>query len=248
MSESILVKSEQVKGDSVQYKSIMLMYESALKEMETKMEIISNEFQTLYKYNPIEHIKTRIKSYDSISGKMKKKELDFTYTNIISNLNDIAGMRIVCSFIPDVYKIVEMLERQEDIKVLEHKDYIKNPKKSGYSSYHIIVLVPVYLSNMTIDVKVEIQIRTMAMDFWASLEHKIKYKCGGELPKEISKELINCAKSVRKLDDKMTDLGENTIKQLSSSMESVYKEFLENSNVMYEILNSPKLLSETTLT
>lgn len=210
----------KIKEDTEEYKRLMLMYNSALKEIETKINIISDEFHTLYQYNPIEHIKTRIKSVDSIINKLKRKGLDVTYTNIINCLNDVAGIRIICSFIPDIYRMVEMFDKSEDIKIIEKRDYIKNPKKSGYSSYHLIVLVPVSFSSGTIDVKVEIQIRTIAMDFWASLEHKIKYKYENEVPKNVSKELIECSKMVNKLDRKMSKLGRNTIKQFADSTDN----------------------------
>ena len=142
-----------------------------------------------------------------------------TYNNMVNYINDVAGIRIICSFLPDIYRIVEMFERSEDLKIIEKKDYIKTPKASGYSSFHLIVLVPVTFSNGTVDVKVEIQIRTIAMDFWASLEHKIKYKYENGVPKNISKELISCARMINKLDTKMSKLGEETMKQLTESME-----------------------------
>src|SRR5699024_9544248 len=136
----------------------------------------------------IEHISSRIKSKESINNKLVKKGLDCTYENIIKNINDIAGLRIICSFIPDIYKIVEIIENMQDITVIKKKDYVTSPKASGYSSYHLIVSVPVSLSIGTINVKVEIQIRTMAMDFWASLEHKINYKYEKQIPKGVKKE------------------------------------------------------------
>lgn len=217
--KSIVVNLDDIKNETAELKKIMLMYNSALKEIETKVNILSDEFQTLYRYNPIEHIKTRVKSPESIMKKMEKKGLGLTYNNMINYINDIAGIRIICSFLPDIYRIVEMFEKSEDLKIVEKKDYIENPKQSGYSSYHLIVLVPVSFSNGTVDVKVEIQIRTIAMDFWASLEHKIKYKYENEVPKNISKELIACSKLINKLDTRMSRLGEETMKQLTDSME-----------------------------
>ncbi|MBO5397881.1 MAG: GTP pyrophosphokinase family protein [Clostridia bacterium] len=199
----------------------MLMYKSALKEIETKVNILSDEFQTLYKYNPIEHIKTRLKSPESIIKKMERKNLGITYNNMVNYINDVAGIRIICSFLPDIYRIVEMFEKSEDLKIVEKKDYIKTPKQSGYSSFHLIVLVPVSFSNGTVDVKVEIQIRTIAMDFWASLEHKIKYKYENEVPKNISKELVSCARMIHQLDKKMSRLGEATMNEFTKSMETL---------------------------
>lgn len=219
--KSIVINLDDIKNETAELKKIMLMYNSALKEIETKVNILSDEFQTLYRYNPIEHIKTRVKSPESIMKKMEKKGLGLTYNNMINYINDIAGIRIICSFLPDIYRIVEMFEKSDDLKILEKKDYIEKPKQSGYSSYHLIVLVPVSFSNGTVDVKVEIQIRTIAMDFWASLEHKIKYKYENGVPKNISKELIACSKMINKLDTRMSKLGEETMKQLTDSMENV---------------------------
>ncbi len=219
MEENKIYDVNFIKEKEQQFKKIMLMYNSALKEIETKVSIISDEFQMLYKYNPIEHIKTRIKTPESIIKKLKRKGYPVTYNSMLVNLNDIAGIRIVCSFIPDIYKIVEMFDLSKEINIIEKKDYIKNPKESGYSSYHLIVSVPVSFASGTADVKVEIQIRTIAMDFWASLEHKIKYKYPDELPKSISKELKDAAKMIRKLDERMSKLGSNLIDELEHDMD-----------------------------
>ena len=208
-----LINLDEIREGAMQLKKVTLMYESALKEMETKINIISQEFELLYKYNPIEHIKTRIKTPESIVKKLKKKGLEVTYKNLVNEINDIAGIRIICSFIPDIYRMVEMFEQTPDIKIIREKDYIKNPKPSGYSSYHLIALVPVSFSKGMTNVKVEIQIRTIAMDFWASLKNKIKYKYDEKLPKNISKELIECSKIVNKLDKKMSSLGNNLIEE-----------------------------------
>lgn len=219
-SKGVIVNLEDIKSGTTEFRKIMLMYNSALKEVETKVNILSDEFQTLYKYNPIEHIKTRIKTPESLIKKMERKGLGLTYNNMVNYINDIAGIRIICSFLPDIYRIVEMFEKSEDLKIVEKKDYIKSPKATGYSSYHLIVLVPVSFSNGSVDVKVEIQIRTIAQDFWASLEHKIKYKYENGVPKNMSKELVACAKMINKLDTKMSKLGEATMEQLTESMEN----------------------------
>ena len=240
MEEINLEKVEEIREDAEEFKRLMLMYNSALKEIETKINILSDEFHTLYQYNPIEHIKTRIKSTDSILKKLKKKGLDATYSNMVNCLNDVAGIRIICSFIPDIYRLVEMFENTEDIKIIRRRDYIKTPKKSGYSSYHLIALVPVSFSTGTLDIKVEIQIRTIAMDFWASLEHKIKYKYEDEVPKNVSKELVECSKMINKVDRKMSKLGRNTIKKFSDNFEVNSKEV--SSNGKYKMIS--KLLSK----
>lgn len=185
----------------------VLVYNSALKEIETKLEILNDEFQHVHKYNPIEHIKSRLKSSESIVKKLKKRGLESTIENMVEYVNDIAGIRVICSFTSDIYRVAEILERQNDIKVLCIKDYIANPKPSGYKSYHMLVTVPVFLSNRVVDVKVEIQLRTVAMDFWASLEHKIYYKFEGNAPEYIKTSLIECAYMVSALDDQMMRLN-----------------------------------------
>jgi putative GTP pyrophosphokinase len=190
------------------WQEVNLLYNAALHQMETKMEILNEEFQHVHQYNPIEHIKARIKTPESIVKKLKRNGLDSTIENMVNHVNDIAGIRIICSFTSDIYRIAEMINHQQDIQVLKVKDYITYPKASGYKSYHMIVTVPVYLSDRKVDTKVEIQIRTVAMDFWASLEHKINYKFEGDVPTHISQELIDCAKMVSDLDDKMLQLND----------------------------------------
>jgi len=190
------------------WKTIILLYNSALKEIGTKLEILNDEFQHVHQYNPIEHIKSRIKSPESIVKKLKRRGYDSTVENMVKYVNDIAGIRIICSFSSDIYRIADMLASQSDIRVLSVKDYIKNPKESGYKSYHMIVTVPIFLSDGAVDTKVEIQIRTVAMDFWASLEHKIHYKFEGNAPEHIKRDLRTCAEMVSDLDAKMMDLNE----------------------------------------
>ena len=189
------------------WKEVILVYNSALKEIGTKLEILNDEFQHVHKYNPIEHIKSRIKSSESIVKKLKKHGLESTIENMVEYVNAIAGVRVICSFTSDIYRVADMLASQNDIKVLSIKDYIKNPKPSGYKSYHMLVTVPIFLSNRVVDAKVEIQIRTVAMDFWASLEHKIYYKFEGNAPEHIKTSLIECANMVSALDDQMLQLN-----------------------------------------
>lgn len=190
------------------WETMMLLYNSALKEVGTKLEILNDEFQHIHQYNPIEHIKSRIKSPESIVKKLKKRGLDSTIENMTEFVNDIAGIRVICSFTSDIYHIAEMIRNQNDIKVISVKDYIISPKESGYKSFHMIVSVPIYLSDSVVDTKVEIQIRTVAMDFWASLEHKINYKLDKNAPERIKRELYECAQMVSLLDDKMLSLNE----------------------------------------
>lgn len=195
-------------ADIDSWKEVQLIYNSALKQIGTKLEILNDEFQHVHRYNPIEHIKSRIKTPESIVKKLKKNGYESTIDNMIKYVNDIAGIRVICSFTSDIYQIAEMISNQSDIKVISVKDYIVNPKASGYKSYHMHVTVPVYLSDRIVDTKVEIQIRTVAMDFWASLEHKIHYKFEGNAPEHIREELVECARMVSNLDARMLSLNE----------------------------------------
>ncbi len=157
------------------WKTVMFLYQSALKEVNTKLEIMNDEFQYVHQYNPIEYIKSRVKTPESICNKLRRNGYESTIENMMARVNDIAGIRIVCSFTTDIYRLVEMIGKQNDLKVIAIKDYIQNPKPNGYRSFHMLVTVPIFLGDQVIDTKVEIQIRTIALDFWASLEHKIYY-------------------------------------------------------------------------
>ncbi len=190
------------------WETVIFLYNSALKEVGTKLEILNDEFRHIHNYNPIEYIKSRIKTPESIVKKLKRNHYESTIGNMVSHVNDIAGIRLVCSFTSDIYRLAEMIGRQNDLTVVSVKDYIKNPKDSGYKSYHMLVTVPIFLTDRVIDTKVEIQIRTIAMDFWASLEHKIYYKFEGDAPEYISRDLRECAGIVSMLDAKMLSLNE----------------------------------------
>lgn len=187
----------------------LLMYNAVLKEISTKIEILNSEFQLAHQYNPIEHISSRIKSSSSIARKIRIKGLELTVENIIRYVNDVAGVRIICSFTSDIYRIASAIAKQDDVTVLQIKDYIANPKENGYRSYHMIVSIPIFLSNDVVNTKVEIQIRTIAMDFWASLEHKIYYKFEGKAPNGIKEELQECANIISFLDQKMLSINES---------------------------------------
>ncbi len=193
------------------WETVIFLYNSALKEVGTKVDILNDEFQHVHKYNPIEYVKSRIKSPESIVKKLKRHGYESTIDNMVKHINDIAGIRVVCSFTSDIYRLAEMIGRQNDLTVVSIKDYIKNPKESGYKSFHMLVTVPIFLSNGVVDTKVEIQIRTIAMDFWASLEHKIYYKFEGNAPEYISQDLQECAGIVSMLDAKMLSLNEAII-------------------------------------
>ncbi len=202
--ESIIRAGSQVEN----WTEVLLIYNSALKEIGTKLEILNDEFQHVHRYNPIEHIKSRIKSSESIVKKLKRYGYESTIENMVEYINDIAGIRVICSFTSDIYQIAEMIRNQNDIEVISIKDYIKNPKPSGYKSYHMLVTVPIYLSDRTVHAKVEIQIRTVAMDFWASLEHKINYKFEGNVPQDIKDQLVECSDMISNLDERMLNLNE----------------------------------------
>ena len=210
-------KGYQLMGETItqdgidSWETVMFLYNSALKEVVTKVDILNDEFVHIHNYNPIEYTKSRIKTPESIVKKLKRNGYESTIDNMVKYINDIAGIRIICSFTSDIYRIADMISEQRDIKVIAVKDYITFPKASGYKSYHMIVTVPVYLSDRTVDTKVEIQIRTVAMDFWASLEHKIHYKFEGDAPEHIKSELIECAKMVSDLDARMLSLNDEIL-------------------------------------
>lgn len=190
----------------------MALYESGIQEVRTKLEILQRDARFGAGHNPIESIKSRIKKPMSIIEKMHRKGYPISLESMRANLNDVAGIRVICPFIEDIYTVVEMLSRQDDLTVIEKKDYIQNPKPNGYRSYHMILEVPVFLSDRKQPVRVEVQLRTIAMDFWASLEHKIYYKFEGNAPEYISRELRECSGIVSILDEKMLSLNEAILK------------------------------------
>lgn len=187
---------------------LMSYYECAIMEVETKFRVLNHEFSLEYDNNPIESIKTRVKSYDSILKKIRRKNIPLNLRAIEDNLKDIAGVRVICSFPDDIYKLAESFLKQDDITLIERKDYIKNPKPSGYRSLHLIVQVPIFLQNTKKLVTVEVQLRTIAMDFWASLEHKMRYKknISPDQVKFLQDELSDCAKQSAALDERMQNI------------------------------------------
>jgi len=208
------IKYNEESSNQVQtWNEVTLVYSSTLKQINTKLEILNDEFQHVHQYNPIEHIKSRLKTPESIVKKLKKYGQESTIENMVNYVNDIAGIRVICSFTSDIYQIAEMISNQSDIEVIDVRDYIASPKPSGYKSYHMLVTVPVFLSNKIVRTKVEIQIRTVAMDFWASLEHKINYKFEANVPESIRAELVECAEMVSRLDDRMLSLNEEVQNQ-----------------------------------
>lgn len=196
-----------------------IAYKFALEEISTKVNILKEEFRLVHDYNPIEHVNTRVKSAESLFKKAQKKNLPLSLDIIQESIKDIAGIRIICSFVSDIYRISEMIQAQSDIEVVEVKDYIQHPKPNGYQSLHIIMKIPVFMSDRKIHVYVEMQIRTIAMDFWASLEHKIYYKYNKQVPEHLTSQLKEAANTVAELDRKMEHINKeiNILKENDSS-------------------------------
>jgi len=192
-----------------------MIYSSAVKEISTKLEILDDEFQSRHKRNPIHNIQSRVKSPESIFNKLYRKGYDISLESARENLNDIAGIRVICSYIDDIYTIANMLKAQDDITLVREIDYIKNPKPNGYRSLHLVLKIPVFFSSHTELVQVEVQIRTIAMDFWASLEHQLRYKSADEIPDSLSNELKECADTISSIDLKMQNIH-STVENLYS--------------------------------
>jgi len=199
----LLSTSEEIEEIFQEFKNIELIYSSALKEVYTKLDILNNEFKHIHSRNPIENITTRIKSPESIIEKLLRKNLPVTIEAAKKHLNDIAGIRIICTFLDDIYQVVELLTSQNDITTVKIKDYITHPKPNGYRSLHLIVQIPVFFSDRVEYVNVEVQLRTEAMDVWASIEHKLAYKGYGQLDTETFTELKNCSEQLNILDNRM---------------------------------------------
>ncbi|MBR3003045.1 MAG: GTP pyrophosphokinase family protein [Clostridia bacterium] len=203
---NFLEEKEPIEKNSKTFEKLMFIYSVAMKELVTKIEIIKDEFKIFYNYELIDHINTRIKKPESIIKKMQDKKCELRYSEMINNINDIAGIRVICPLKKDIFSIRNLIANLPGVQLVKEKNYITKPKKSGYSSYHLILDVPVTLSQKIMYVRVEVQIRTMAMDFWASIEHKVKYKTNEELSKSASKELIKYAKIINKIDEGITTL------------------------------------------
>lgn len=191
------------------FNDLMMMYRCVIREIQTKLEVLDDEFSVEYKRNPISSIKTRIKKPESIFRKLQKQGYDFTAQNIREHLNDVAGIRVICAFVDDIYTVANLLADQDDITVIKIKDYIQNPKPNGYRSYHMIVEVPVFFTKGKTPMRAEIQIRTIGMDFWATLEHQLRYKKGIEEMEgyeTVSQELLSCAQTVIEMDNEMQQI------------------------------------------
>lgn len=203
VDREIYEQRRRAAGTVIDYKEMRMRYSCAIKEVRTKFDVLNSEFNVRYRRNPITSINSRLKSSSSIMNKLARKGLSFTLENVENNLYDVAGIRVVCSYVDDIYVLAQALAKQDDITVLKEKDYIKNPKPNGYRSYHMIVSVPVFFSDQTKDMAVEVQIRTIAMDFWASLEHQLKYKQEVQNQREIVEQLTECAEKIAAVDEQM---------------------------------------------
>ena len=209
---SPMLANEEITDTLQEFLTLQQVYEAGIKEVKTKLEILDDEFKVKHDHNPIHHMEYRLKSVKSILGKLEKRGLEVSLESIIINLTDIAGVRVICNYVSDVYKIADMLIKQSDIKLIKKKDYIKHPKNNGYRSLHLVVEVPIFLAEKVQPIPVEIQIRTIARDFWASLEHHLRYKADNEVPDGVRDELIECAKTISNLDYKMQGIHEELSK------------------------------------
>ena len=205
---------EKVLEQLYQFIELEHLYESAIREVKTKLEILDSEFKTKYDYNPIHHIEDRLKSPQSMMEKLQRKGKTFSTENVRETLHDIAGVRVICNYIEDIYAVAEFLTRQDDVTLIKTKDYIKNPKPNGYRSLHLVIETPVFLSDRKELVHVEVQIRTIAMDFWASLEHQLKYKTDSEVSAELAQQLKDCAETIAATDLKMQSIYQ-TLKEIN---------------------------------
>lgn len=216
------------------WRDLLLVHKFAVEEMKTKLTILDEEFRNIHDYNPIEHIQYRVKKPNSIMEKLDRLNLEPTIENARMHLSDIAGIRIICSFTTDIYRVFDLLKKQDDITIVQIKDYIKNPKDNGYKSLHLLVDIPVFLSSGVVPIRIEIQIRTIAMDFWASLEHKIYYKYRNEAPHGITDKLKICANMISILDERMLDI-KNEITSLHNE-KTLDKEVISDLNMDDEIV------------
>lgn len=204
---NIDVNSDEIIQNFKNFRNVMMMYNCAAREVRTKFEVLNDELSTTTNHNPIEMIKSRVKKPESIVAKLMRLGCELNIESLMENLNDVAGVRVICAFIDDIYNVAQMLSSQDDVTVLAVKDYIKNPKPNGYRSYHMIVQIPVFFSNKKQNIKVEVQLRTIAMDFWASLEHLMKYKKEIKNADEIAAELKECAELISDADFRMQEIN-----------------------------------------
>ena len=202
-TETMMQLSAEFQQMVDEFFTVQCRYQAAIREVQTKLEILDDEFQMKHRRNPIHHMQTRMKSIQSMMEKLQRKHETVSIASAVTNLTDIAGVRVICSYIQDIYTVADLLTSQDDVKVLRVRDYIKSPKANGYRSLHLVLEIPVFLSEGRIPVPVEVQIRTIAMDFWASLEHSLRYKAEGQVTEEVSQELLQTASDIAALDQRM---------------------------------------------
>ena len=211
---------EEILGTAERLQQVLMMYSCAIREVKTKLEVLNDELSIKNSRNPIEFITSRVKQPFSIVEKLRRKGFDISLKSVMDNLNDVAGIRVICSFVDDIYSVSRMLTKQDDVKLIEVKDYIKNPKPNGYRSLHLIIEIPVFFSDSKTNLRVEVQIRTIAMDFWASLEHDLKYK--KEMPDmdEIQQQLKECADTIADTDKRMMEIRDRiAIKHMEQELD-----------------------------
>ena len=206
-------RGQQMMDQILRFIELEHLYESAIREVKTKLEILDSEFRAKYSYNPIHHIEDRLKSPQSLFEKMQRKGLPVNTEVVRSEILDFAGVRVVCNYIDDIYTVADLLTGQDDVHLVKRKDYIKDPKPNGYRSLHLVIETPVYLSEKKELVNVEVQIRTIAMDFWASLEHELKYKTDTEVSSDLAGQLKDCAEAIAKIDVHMQSIYK-TLKEI----------------------------------
>ena len=210
-----LLESSSMREGMKEYAAQMQRYNAGIREIKTKLEILDAEFSTHYEYNPIHHIESRLKSPRSILEKLQRRNLPISLDTIRTQLSDVAGVRVICNYIDDVYRVSELLTAQSDIRVISSRDYIKTPKENGYRSLHLVLEIPVFFAEGPVNVTVEVQLRTIAMDFWASLEHKLRYKNDTDVSEELRYRLKICAEAISEVDVEMQDIHQ-ALKQASS--------------------------------
>ncbi|MCI8284085.1 MAG: GTP pyrophosphokinase family protein [Firmicutes bacterium] len=213
------IPPEKILGTADQLQEALMMYSCAIREVKTKLEVLNDELSIRNQRNPIEFIKTRVKKPYSILEKLNRRGFEISIQSVFENLNDVAGIRVICSFVDDIYTVAEMLTNQDDVTLLEVKDYIKNPKPNGYRSLHLIIQVPVYFSDKKEELRAEVQIRTIAMDFWASLEHDLRYKQDIPDTEAVQEELKSCADTIANTDKRMMALRDKIETMKSANVE-----------------------------
>lgn len=223
--EMIYDHTKKMMWSVVEYKEMQMLYTCAMKEIQTKLEVLDTEFKVRYKRNPISSVSSRLKRTESVMEKMLRRGYPFSMESIQKNVNDIAGVRVICSYVDDIYAIADALLAQDDVTLIARKDYIKEPKPNGYRSLHLIVSIPVFLSESKKNVKVEVQIRTIAMDYWASLEHQMKYKKDIPDAERVSRELRDVADRMAETDEKMLKLRRDI--ELAEDVKSEDDELLD---------------------